>query len=184
MKTVWSVSTTFGDGQERLNDCGDQTRSTDPKRPVDQRQRSMLNYLKNYLPWRRFPLLGAWKVDLTSTEQRLNDQLTDKSRIASELQSLSAERWVFTRTYSTLIRHVSADGEPTIESRHRYWWAERGVDRVYISGVRDDGYEILFSVDHLDKDRFEFFDPARGYAVVWRQVSHGATAPDPTRTFG
>ena len=130
----------------------------------------MINYLANYLPWRRFPLLGEWEVDLAATEERLNQQLPNKSKIQSKLQSITEDQWVFTRTYSKRKARDFGVIDPYIESERRYWWRSDGDDGLYIAEAREDGNEMLFKIDLMEEGRFEFFEPLRGYAVVWKRV--------------
>lgn len=130
----------------------------------------MITYLANYLPWRRFPLLGTWEVDLVATEERLNQQLPDKSKIPSKLLSISGDRWVFTRTHSKRKPRDFGASDPDIESRRRYWWKPSENDGFYIAEAREDGNDMFFKINLIDESRFELFEPLRGYAVVWKRI--------------
>lgn len=130
----------------------------------------MITYLANYLPWRRCPLLGTWEVDVVATEERLNQQLPDKSKIQSKLQSITGDQWVFTRTHSRRKPRDFGVDDPELESTRRYWWKFDGDEGLYISEAREDGNDMLFKLDLIDEHRFEFFEPLRGYAVVWKRI--------------
>lgn len=130
----------------------------------------MISYLANYLPWRRCPLLGTWEVDVDATEQRLKQQLPDKSKIQSKLQSITGDRWVFTMTYSTRNPRDFGSDDPQLESTRRYRWKLDGNEGLYISEAREDGNDMLFKLGLIDEHRFEFFEPLRGYTVVWRRI--------------
>jgi len=130
----------------------------------------MITYLANYLPWRRFPLLGSWEVDVAATKDRLSQQLPDKSKVQSNLQSITADRWVFTKTHSTRKPRDIVVDDPNTESTRRYWWKFENDNSLYISEAREDGNEMLFKVDLIDQDRFEFFEPLRGYSIVWKRI--------------
>lgn len=130
----------------------------------------MISFLGNYLPWRRFPLLGTWEVDIVATEKRLVQQLPDKSKIQSKLQSISEDRWIFTRTRSTRKPGDVGAVDRNMESGRRYWWKLDKKDGLYVSEAREDGNTVIFKIDLIDEGRFEFFEPLRGYAVVWRRI--------------
>ena len=129
----------------------------------------MINYLANYLPWRQFPLLGTWEVDMTATEERLNKQLPDKSKVQSTLSAIAKDQWEFTRTHSRRKAIDFGEPDPDVESKRRYWWASDGDDGLYVSEAREDGQEMMFKVDLIEGGRFEFFEPLRGYAIVWKR---------------
>ncbi|MDJ0759017.1 MAG: hypothetical protein QNJ19_06430 [Woeseiaceae bacterium] len=129
----------------------------------------MIKYLANHLPWRRFPLLGQWEVDATATESRLIQQLPDKSNIQAKLQSITDDTWVFTKTHSKRRARDSGVVDPDVESNRRYRWALDGKESLYISESLKDGQELLFKLDLIEDGRFEFFEPGRGHAVVWKR---------------
>lgn len=109
-------------------------------------------------------------MDLAATEERLAQQLPGRSKIQSNLQSITGDRWVFTRTHSKRKPGDFAVVDSVSESMRRYWWKPEGDNGLYISEAREDGNEVLFKVDLIDQSRFEFFEPLRGYAVVWRRI--------------
>ncbi len=129
----------------------------------------MINYLGNYLPWRRFPLLGTWQVDVAATEESLRRHSRNKPVIESRLQSIAGDRWVFTRSYSRRKSRDSRTVDPAKASKRRYWWKLDQDERLFIIEAVGDG-ELIFKVDLIADDRFEFFEPGRGYAIVWKRV--------------
>jgi len=128
----------------------------------------LLEYLKNFLPWRRFPLVGEWKVDLETTEQRLIEQLPIRSRVEPTLLSLSAQNWEFTRSKSIVKRRNPNGVGWAIQSSRLYRWALGEDQSVFFSELLEDGCEVRSKIHVLDANRFEFFDVSHGHSVVWR----------------